>query len=157
MKIQSNIARNSFPNNLGNESIVGFVEQYPELRRFYEVAQFTNLWHFIPPNTTVFAPNNEAWSELEREDLELMQDTERLKKIIGNSVLGKREDVNEMVGENKKVYAIRGNPIKVSKTPEGIMVNDKAHVVRENVFFGDSFINIIDKVIQGTYYIFNLN
>ena len=102
MKIQSNIARNSFPNNLGNESIVGFVEQYPELRRFYEVAQFTNLWHFIPPNTTVFAPNNEAWSELEREDLELMQDTERLKKIIGNSVLGKREDVNEMVGENKK-------------------------------------------------------
>ena len=115
------------------------------------------MWHFIPPNTTVFAPNNEAWSELEREDLELMQDTERLKKIIGNSVLGKREDVNEMARKNKKTYAIRGNPIKVSRTHEGIMVNDKAHVVRENVFFGDSFINIIDKVIQGTYHIFNLN
>ena len=86
-----------------------------------------------------------------------MQDKEQLKKIIGNSVLGKREDVNEMASKSKKVYAIRGNPLKVSKTPEGIMVNDKAHVIRENVFFGDSFINIIDKVIQGIYHSFDLN
>ncbi len=97
---------------------------------------------------TVFAPTNEAFSELPEgtvEHLLLPENKEELVKILTYHVVSGKVTASEVV-ELESAKSVHGNSIQI-KVIDGKVMVDNATVTKADIMASNGVIHVIDKVI----------
>lgn len=96
---------------------------------------------------TVFAPTDEAFNALPKEQLEsLLKDKEKLTSILTYHVLSGKVMADKAAGLDKAT-TLNGKDIRISKRDNGVMIND-ALVTTSDIACSNGVIHVIDKVIM---------
>lgn len=94
---------------------------------------------------TIFAPTDEAFSELPTETLNaLLEDPEKLKGIIFYHTIKGKIRITDLLGK-KKIKTLQGQKIKID-TSKGVMVN-KAKIIKPDIEANNGIIHAINQVL----------
>ncbi len=96
---------------------------------------------------TVFAPNDEAFGKIKKEDLNaLLKDKDKLTAVLTYHVVHKKVMAAEVV-KMKEAPTVQGAKIMIKKEGDDVMINE-AKVLKTDIACKNGVIHIIDAVLM---------
>ena len=95
---------------------------------------------------TVFAPTDEAFTKIPKEDLNaLLKDKKALTRVLTYHVVSGKVTAAD-VAKLKSAETVEGQPVSIS-TGSGVSIND-AKVIKADIMTSNGVIHVIDKVLM---------
>jgi uncharacterized surface protein with fasciclin (FAS1) repeats len=129
-----------------DETIAALASETPELSQLtsvLETAGLTSVLEEAGP-LTVFAPNNDAFAELDL--TELAADPTQLTEILQYHVV-EGAVTSDQLEDGQTVTTLQGDDLTISIDGDTVMVGD-ATVVQADIQAGNGVIHVIDTVLQ---------
>jgi len=141
----------SVPALANNERIESAVKSRQELASFYEAMMVTGVNQELSPNAsyTVFAPNNEAFAAIGKDQFPCFysaQCTAQIADIVRNHIVKNEEYVADVVNQKGVLFSIDKRQLPIGMPNPNKYTVDGRNIVRTNGLVG-SMLYTIDGVI----------
>lgn len=128
-------------------NIVESAAKAGNLTRLLQALEVTELTETLksPGTFTVFAPTDEAFDKIPKENLDVLSDNTKLKRIIAHHI-GFGDVRTEDLLQTDEVMTMEGSVIAVDASSGQIKLNN-ANVVTPEIVVDNGVIHVIDKVL----------
>jgi uncharacterized surface protein with fasciclin (FAS1) repeats len=129
-------------------TVFNAINRIPDLSTFAELISLAGLESML--NTggpfTVFAPPNEAWTKLPKNQMEkLMTHPDRLTMLLTYHMLAEKVRYQDL--QTGKYTTVEGEMISVDVLARGFVTVDRTAIVSANVKASNGIVHIVSKVL----------